>query len=328
MSQGCNEAGLWGVSPGVFVTYSLIGRRTSKNPDFAVAQMACRQHGNVTYAQLRACGLSHNAIDCRVRRGRLYRVHRGVYAVGRPPATPLERAAAAVLAGGPGAALSHLGALNLWGFERHWPTAFDLVVATARRPHGITVHQCTGLLRRDLRVQLGIRATSPARTLLDCAPLLEPRGRARAVNDALHSPFLTHAQLADVRARFTLHKGAKLLHPFLDTAGARGANPTRSSFEDAFLEFCARHGLPRPLVNVNVAGYMVDALFETHKLIVELDGWEFHKDRGAFERDRLRDADTLAAGYRTVRITWTRMHDREAAEAQRLRALLSARRPA
>jgi very-short-patch-repair endonuclease len=242
-----------------------------------------------------------------------------VYAVGRPPSTPLERAAAAVLACGPGAALSHMGALALWGFTKNWPAAFDVVVQADRRPQGVTVHRYRNLLRRDIRVQLGIRATSPARTILDGAPRLDPKQRIRVVNDALHSHFLTQAQLADVRHRFPLHPGAKLLDPFLN------GNPTRSPFEDDFIAFCRRHKLPRPQVNVCVAGHTVDALFQAQRLIVELDGWEFHNDRDAFETDRARDADTLHAGYRTLRITWDRLHRHADAEAKRLWEILRKR---
>ena len=278
-----------------------------QNPDAVVAQKAAVQYGNVTHRQLIDAGLTDTAIGWRVRRGRLYRVHAQVYAVGHPPRLPLERAAAAVLACGPGAALSHFGALALWGFSKQWPDAFDVIVPTGdRRPDGITTHRYTGLIRRDLTVQLGIRATSPARTVLDCLPDLGDRQRTRTVNDALHGPFLKRSQLADVRARFPTHRGAALLDPFLD-----GGNPTRSPFEDDFVAFCEHHHLPRPQINARVAGHIVDALFEDHKLIVELDSWEFHGDRQAFETDRARDADTLEAGYRTLRLTWERRPRRE-----------------
>jgi very-short-patch-repair endonuclease len=63
----------------------------------------------------------------------------------------------------------------------------------------------------------------------------------------------------------------------------------------------------------DVAGHEVDALFPEQKVIVELDSWEFHQDRSSFESDRDRDADTLAAGHLTVRITWGRMTTNEAA---------------
>jgi len=296
-----------------------------QDPDYydaEIARMAVRQHGNITRGQLLAIGLTDNAIAYRVRRGTLFRVHRGVVAVGRPPRTPLERAAAAVLACGPGAALSHAAALALWGFTGHWPTSFDVTVTTRNpRPRGITVHRSRVLGRQDIRVQLGIRATSPARTLIDCAPGTPARQLTRRVNDALHTPFLTREQLADVCARFPTHPGARLVKPL---AGCTDG-PTRSHQEDDFPAFCERYGLPRPEMNALVAGHEVDAVFVAQKLIVELDSWEFHQDRGAFETDRNRDADTLAAGFATVRITYDRFHHQPDLEAQRLGKILSAR---
>ncbi|HEY5430559.1 MAG TPA: type IV toxin-antitoxin system AbiEi family antitoxin domain-containing protein [Solirubrobacteraceae bacterium] len=283
--------------------------------------MAARQHGNVTYEQLVALGFTKTRIAHRVRTGRLFRAHRGVFAVGRPARTPLERAAAAVFACGPGAALSHEGALALWGLTHRWPASWHVTVAADRRPKGITVHRSRALLRRDLRIQLDIRVTSPARTVLDCAPSLPDKPLTRLVNDALRTPYLRRSQLADVCRRFPTHAGARRLRPFVDLDDAT----TRSSFEDEFLAFCERFGFPRPLVNVRVAGHEVDALFADERVIVELDGWAFHRDRLAFESDRDRDADTLAAGFPTLRITWERFHRAPAAEADRLRTILRRR---
>jgi predicted transcriptional regulator of viral defense system len=88
--------------------------------DRAIGAIAERQHGCVTRAQLTSLGLNKDQITYRVKVGRLHRVHRGVYSVGRPPKTALERASGAVLACGPGAALSHRSALALWGLGP-WP---------------------------------------------------------------------------------------------------------------------------------------------------------------------------------------------------------------
>jgi very-short-patch-repair endonuclease len=76
-----------------------------------------------------------------------------------------------------------------------------------------------------------------------------------------------------------------------------------------------------------VAGYEVDALFPSEKVIVELDSWGFHSSRESFESDRERDASTLAASHVTVRLTWERMHRRGAIEAARLQQILRDRRP-
>ena len=74
-------------------------------------------------------GLDDGAIRCRVEIGRLHRVFRGVYSVGRPPMTPHEWASAAVLACGPGAALSHASAMALWGYWREWERPYEVTGA-------------------------------------------------------------------------------------------------------------------------------------------------------------------------------------------------------
>ena len=174
----------------------------------------------------------------------------------------------------------------------------------------------------DIRRHLGIITTSPARTLLDVAPRLGEVALSRAVNDLRISGQLGNDELARLVERMPRHPGAKLLRPFVECP----TGPTRSEFEDAFLDFAQRYGLPRPEGNVKVAGYEVDALFRQERVIVELDGFDYHRDRTSFEADRERDADTLAHGHLTVRITWERLRGSEAPEAERLLAILEERR--
>ena len=112
------------------------------------------------------------------------------------------------------------------------------------------------------------------------------------------------------------------VRPFIDATDG----PTRSEFEDAFLAFCERHGLPRPKVNTIVAGREVDAYFEAERLIVELDGWDFHSSRLSFEDDRGGDANALVSGIATLRLTWERLTETPAQEADRLTKILEARR--
>ena len=289
--------------------------------DALIARLAARQHGNVTQLQLRDLGVTRNGIAHRVKLGRLHRVHRGVYAVGRPPRTALERASAAVLACGPGAVLSHRCALALWGLTPRWPARFAVIVQGDRRPTGIAVHRAR-LAPADVRRHHGISVTSPARTLLDCAPQLTDGALRRAFNDARRALGLRPGELARVVQCNPNYPGAGRLKALV---GGRGG-PTRSQWEDEFPAFCRRFGLPEPVMSTIVAGLEVDALFPEEKLIVELDSWGYHSDRAAFERDRERDATTLAAGHVTIRITWERMHARAAQEAARLHKILRQRR--
>jgi very-short-patch-repair endonuclease len=291
------------------------------SPEDAIVLVARRQQGNVTVDQLHQCGLRQSAIHRRCRQKRLFRVHYGVYSLGRPPSMPLEHAAAAVLACGPGAALSNESAFTLWGFTSQWRFPLHVTAPGRHRRAGIVTHKAPGLTGADTRIQLGIRATSPARTLLDCAPDLPDRQLRRAVAHARRAGLIHPAGLLDLLERNRRHPGAqKLAATMTDQA------PTRSDFEDAFLVFCALHGLPTPLVNTQIAGHEVDAFFPDHELIVELDGWDFHRDRAAFEGDRDRDADALAlTGAPTLRVTWERMISRAEREARRLHQILAQR---
>jgi very-short-patch-repair endonuclease/predicted transcriptional regulator of viral defense system len=290
--------------------------------DSAIAAVAVRQQGNITRQQLLALGANDKAIAYRVKIGRLYRVYRGVYSVGRPPVTPLPRACAAVLACGPGAALSHGSATTLWGLGKHWHTPFEVVVPRDRRQPGITVHRSSTLAHRDITTHNGVRVTTPARTLVDLSPRLTDKRLTRAVNDALHSRYMRRSDLAEILTRLPNYRVAKRLARFVDNQ----TGITRSDLEDAFAALCEHYDIPRPQFNAPIAGYTVDAWFPNERLIVELDSYEFHNDHDTFESDRNRDADTLLAGLPTVRVTHERMTATPDHEAARLHAILDARR--
>ena len=218
--------------------------------------------------------------------------------------------------------LSYFSAAALWEMGTRWPNIPEITVPARRRPAGIRVHVHPALESQDIRRHRGIRATSPARTILDIAPTLGHTQRARALNEARLAKHLRMNYLVELLGRNPYHPGTPLLRPFVE----HPTGPTRSEFEDRFQGFAREYGLPIPLVNVRVAGYEVDALFEAEKVVVELDGWDFHSNRRSFERDRDKDADLLAAGYLVVRITWERLINAPAREAARLHAILTARR--
>jgi hypothetical protein len=288
--------------------------------DRLIGGLARRQHGHVTRRQLLDLGASAYSIKHRVKAGRLIRVHAGVYAVGHLRTSPVARAAAAVLACGPGALLSHGSAAALWGVEKRWRTPIDVTTEHHRRRPGIQIHRSTTLTRRDQTTHLGIRVTSPARTLYDIEPTLSDQALIRAVNDALLSNYLRTADLAEMIERNPGHRDCHRLAGQLD----QGA-PTRSELEDAFNALTRDFGLPAPMINATVAGREVDALFSEAGVIVEVDGYRFHGTRAAFEDDRERDAQMLLNGLPTVRITWARLKGAPEREASRLKAILGTR---
>ncbi|MBV9684115.1 MAG: DUF559 domain-containing protein [Solirubrobacterales bacterium] len=291
----------------------------------AIAVLAGRQCWYITRKQLLAIGLSTAAIEHRIAIGRLIRVHAGVYAVGHINATPVARAAAAVLACGPGALLSHGSGGTLWGYNKYWDMPFEVTVTTShRRRPGITVHRSRTLTEADIDCQLDVPVTSPARTLLDITPRLTDKRLRRAINDSRHARYLHLDDLADVLRRNPAHHGTKRLLPFVQQP--RGI--TRSDLEDRFVALARRYGLPTPETNVPLHGYVVDVLFRAERVIVEIDTWDSHGLRTSFGSDRKRDAEMLAFGYVTIRTTDERLEEDPEHEVRLILKVLAERRQA
>ena len=247
--------------------------------------------------------------------GRLVRVHAGVYAVGHAQHSPHALAAAAVLACGDRAVLSHDSAAALWGI-RTWPRTPEVTCALEKRRPGIHTHRTQTLITQDVRRHRNIRVTSPSRTILDIEGRLTDAQLARAVNELR---LADHLGATELRRLLTASRRVKALVDPDD-------HPTRSPAEDLFLAFCRRYGLPVPRLNVTLFGHEVDALFEDEKLIVEIDGWRFHRDQQSFEADRDRDATAIEHGFASYRITQTRLTRNPEPEAKRLTRTLARRR--
>ncbi len=213
---------------------------SSQAVDVAIAAVAARQNGNITRPQLHDLGVGDGGIAWRVKIGRLHRVFRGVYSVGRPPITPHEWASAAVLACGPGAALSHGSAMALWGYWRRWDKPYEVTVVGDRRTPGIKVHRSTTLHRRDVTTHMGIRATSPARTVLDVSPRQTDRALKRMVNNALNSQWVTEEQLADTLGLHPTLPGATRIATLIGLDGF--SRPARTG-KTTFPPCCADHGV-------------------------------------------------------------------------------------
>ena len=84
-------------------------------------------------------------------------------------------------------------------------------------------------------------------------------------------------------------------------------------------------GPPAPAVNARLGRYEVDFLWPEQRVVVELDGWEGHGHRLAFERDRARDAALQAAGYLVLRFTWRQLRDEPQLVARRIAEALGRR---
>jgi hypothetical protein len=290
--------------------------------DRLIAAIAYKQHGNITRQQLLELGLSPGGIAYRIRIGMLYPVFRGVYAVGCPPQTPLQRAAAAVLACGPHAVLSGSSAMTAWGFWRRWDKPFEVALIEGdRRTPGIQVHRPRNLDRRDVRTQLGIRMTTPARTVLDIAARRNERQYQRDVNNALHSNYLSTGAIVDLLDRHPRHPAANRLAWFVTTEGG----PTQSDWERKLPAFCMAQNLPHPVMARRAAGHTPDASWPQLGIVLELDSWQYHNTRVDFETDHDRDLDYLADDLIPARITWELMIHVPDRTGERLRKIVAIR---
>jgi Transcriptional regulator, AbiEi antitoxin/Protein of unknown function (DUF559) len=280
------------------------GTERAQPPDVAIAALAARQYGVVSLTQLQSAGLTASGVRSRVARGRLHRIHRGVYAVGHTRLDENGCFIAAVLAYGPRALLSHRSAAALWGLHRDGRALIDVTVPgrSARSRRGVRAHR-GGLRPQDAAVHEGVPCTSVARTLLDFAAVARPREVERAVSKA---DVLRLLDLRQVDAA-PGHPGAGVLREAL------GAEPalTAGELEERFLAICERAALPRPEVNAEllVAGerLVVDFLWRDDGLVIETDGYAFHSHRAAFESDRRRDQLLMLTGFQVLRFTWRQL---------------------
>lgn len=288
--------------------------------ELSLAALATRQHGVVARSQLIEMGLGRGAIEDRVRSGRLHVLHRGVYALGHASLTQQGRWLAAVLAHGDGALLSHQSAAASWGLTRERGRVVDVTSRRGRpgRP-GIRLHR--GRVHADEAATRGIiLVTSVARTVFDLAEVVDEVRLGRAFEEADRLGLLELGALERVCARCHGRRGLAVVNRLI--AHAREPASARSALEEGFAELCSQHELPPPVLNAGVLDFVVDALWPQCRLIVELDGFAFHRHRAAFERDRARDATLLAAGYRVMRLTHRRLVAEPKAVVAELRRLL------
>ena len=259
-----------------------------------IARIATGGKGIVTYAELRAAGVSPEEIKQRVRRGTLIREYRGVYRVGHRAPSVEARYMAAVKACGPEGALSGRAAAHWLGLIKGSAPAPEVTAPTCRRVRGIRTRR-----RRVPTMRWrGIPATTVAQTLIDLAATLPLTALVRACHEAevIHNT-MPDEVLAIMRPNAP---GAGKL----ERALLGDEHVTLSKLERRFLGLLREQGLPLPETNKPKGSYRVDCRWPEQKLSVELDSYRFHKSRHAWEQDRKREREAYARGDDLRRYTW------------------------
>lgn len=271
----------------------------------------------VSASQLHRLGLREGAIRARLKAGRLHAVHRGVYAVGHAALSPPGRWLAAVLAAGRtthasdgsalgawGAAVSHRSAAALWKMLPLASGPVEVVVPGSggkKKRAGVRIHRSRSLGAADVTLRHGIPVTTAARTIADLRRVLPERDLRRAIRQA---------EVAGL--------------PLGDMEG----DGTRSDLERDFLRLCRRHSLPRPEVNVRVDRHLVDFLWRDQRLVVETDGYRYHRGLVAFQDDRGRDLHLKRLGYEVLRVSERQLNEESELLVTTLTDAIGRRRPA
>jgi hypothetical protein len=208
------------------------------------------------------------------------------------------------------------------GLLQSGATRIDITIPRRRAADAtIRPHRSRSLDAGDTTTHQGIPVTSVARTLLDLAATVKPDRLERALAQAEQLELYDHKAITELLARANGHRGKAAL----TEATAHDPKLTRSEWEVRLLKLVRAAGLPEPLVNLTLDApdygeCKPDFHWPSHDLIVETDGWQSHRTRAAFERDRAKDGALTAAGYRVVRLTW---RTPDAVILRRLHALLT-----
>jgi predicted transcriptional regulator of viral defense system len=281
----------------------------------AFRQVARRQHGRVSWAQLKLLGLADSTIAGWIESGYLTRVLPRVYAIGHDTANREAVLWEAVLYAGPGAMLSHATAAHHHGLIDRPPAAIGVSTPRdkIRSLQGrIEVHGKRTIVRVH---HLGLPTTTVAQTLLDLAAAAQSDTRLvrRALANLDFQKRLDIEQLERVCGKG--RPGSRTLRAALAAHQPQLAY-ANGELEERFLTLCEHWQVPLPKLNCSVHGYVVDAYWPGHGLVVELDGHANHSSPAQLRRDRERDLALRSHGLIVVRYDWhlvtRRPHDTRA----------------
>lgn len=288
----------------------------------ALAELKAGQFGLFERNQARDLGLSDDFIHRELALGRLLRIHPRVF---HDPAVSggwLQDLFAAVLWAGEGCAVSHRSAAALWKLDGFEPGIVEITVPSPRRREGIVLHR--GALRpADTTEVAGIPVTAASRTLLDLAGVVEEETLEIGVDCALRRGLTSISYL---KRRFADRSGrgcpgSASMRRLLDQRDNNKA--AESALETRFLRLLRNARVPLPEPGYKVGSYRLDFAYPHIRLGIELDGYAFHSNRVAWERDLRRQNELLALGWTLLRFTWTDVTQRAEAVIAEIRRHVS-----
>jgi very-short-patch-repair endonuclease len=299
--------------------------------DAIIARLAERQHGVVARWQLLAAGISPDAIEHRRRTHRLHGLRppiAGTYLVGHRVPPPFAHETAALLAcRGRHVALSSRSSAAVWGFAEASTERVDLVQVggNASRLAPLRVVVLEALPADHVRTRHRLRLLSPARTCLELAGDGSFHEIATAIDRARVLRLLQPSELDDMVRWARGRRGVRALREVLDAERDDGFS--RSGAERTLRRLLADAGLPQPARNVLVLGRERDLVWVEARIVVEFDSRRYHLTPERWEDDHERDAQLVAGGWQTFRVTWRMLQRRPLEVAARAAAILARATP-
>ena len=299
--------------------WTFTGRGCRSNAKVRLAEVAAKQWGRARYEQIRRAGVSSRTIGRWSNGGGyLFWELPRVYAIGHPGRTPESDLAAAVLYAGPGGMLGAASVIWWLGLLKYPPR--QIFVSTPRRVQDHDLIVVHGRRKLERVFHKGMPITTPSQAILDYAATHPRRDLLRFV--------LANAEyegLLDIRALQRLTgrgiPGSAAVNDALKIHLPQLAH-TRSRAERLLLIVLQASNLPIPETNVYVNGWLVDAHWPRHKLIVEIDGTQGHKTPAQIRRDHRRDFELRQAGYIVLRYTEEQLESDPEAIVSELRRYL------
>jgi hypothetical protein len=187
----------------------------------------------------------------------------------------------------------------------------------------VRIHRARRLVDEDREVVEGIPVTAVPRVLLDMAAAIRFDQLERLVERSEERGLFDLRQVEDLLARTVGHHGHGRLRRAIVLY--KPSSFTRSGMERRFLELVVEAGLPQPRTNFVEHGFELDCYWPERRFAVELDLFETHGTRAAFERDRKRQEDLLLAGISMTRATGPRLEREPRAVIERISRLLEQR---
>lgn len=276
------------------------------------AELARRQHGIVARRQLIELGIAGASIGPHAERAGWRRVHRGVYALPGATMTFEQQVMAAVLAAGEEALASHLTAAFLHGFLPVRPPVVDVLLpfsCKARHVDGVHVTRSRTLRAADRCLVGGVPATTPARTVIDAATVLEPLDIRALLIDGRQQRKLDLGRVARRVAEVGPVRHSGQLRRLLDELDQARVD---SLLEAEVRRLLRRAGLPPPSrgpyrVRLRDRTVELDIAWPGLKVAVEVDGFGYHAARRAMDNDHRKQNALLVEGWRILRVTWDRI---------------------